>query len=61
MVADLKPIQDYIRGIERKLALGDATEHTLPERSELPLVHLLQDPRFGRQAALFLLWLPAFS
>jgi hypothetical protein len=26
LVADLKSIQDYIRGIERKLALGDATE-----------------------------------
>ena len=28
MVADLKSIQDYIHAIEKKLATGDATEHT---------------------------------
>ena len=28
MTADLKPLQDYIHTIEKKLALGDATEHT---------------------------------
>jgi len=28
MAIDLKQPQDYIHAIERKLALGDATEHT---------------------------------
>lgn len=28
MPIDLKPLQDYIHAIERKLAIGDATEHT---------------------------------
>ena len=28
MATDLKPLQDYIQAIERKLSLGDATEHT---------------------------------
>ena len=28
MPADLKPFQDYVRALEKKLALGDATEHT---------------------------------
>ena len=25
---DLKSVQDYIHAIEKKLAMGDATEHT---------------------------------
>ena len=28
MVADLKPLQDYTHAIEKKLATGNATEHT---------------------------------
>ena len=28
MAADLKPLQDYIHAVEKKLGLGDATEHT---------------------------------
>ena len=28
MTEDLKPFQNYIKAIEKKLALGDATEHT---------------------------------
>ena len=28
MAADLKPLRDYIHAIEKKLAQGDATEHT---------------------------------
>ncbi|MFA4837115.1 MAG: type ISP restriction/modification enzyme, partial [Dehalococcoidia bacterium] len=36
MPADLKPIQDYIHTIEKKLACGDATEHT--HRSALEIL-----------------------
>ena len=28
MAVDLKPLQNYIHAIEKKLAAGDATEHT---------------------------------
>ncbi len=28
MAADLKPLQDYVLAIEKKLAMDDATEHT---------------------------------
>ena len=28
MSVELKPFQDYIHAIEKKLALGDATEHS---------------------------------
>ena len=28
MAEDLKPFQDYLHAIEKKLALGDTTEHT---------------------------------
>jgi len=28
LVADLKSLQNYIHAIEKKLAAGDATEHT---------------------------------
>ncbi|MFC2060510.1 hypothetical protein ACFLTZ_05415 [Chloroflexota bacterium] len=28
MIADLKPVHEYIKSIEKKLANSDATEHT---------------------------------
>ena len=28
MTSDLKPVQDYIRAIEKELVVGNATEHT---------------------------------
>ena len=40
MAEDLKPFQDYLHAIEKKLAQGDATEHTHRAALETLVVNL---------------------